>query len=149
MSSRANDVTSVVQNSSTLTAADPVLAILNNAPACGSYVALGHKLSQMRRYAEAEVCNRKAIELNPNHPMAHNNLGWTLQMQGDNQGAVDNYLKALQFDSDLKIARRNLATLLVQLGRHDESFHLWHQEILSGSQGIEWIHSVISTAMRA
>jgi len=103
----------------------------------------------MRRYAEAEVCNRKAIELNPNHPMAHNNLGWTLQMQGDNQGAVDNYQKALQFDSDLKIARRNLATLLVQLGRHDESFHLWHQEILSGSQGIEWIHSVISTAMRA
>jgi tetratricopeptide (TPR) repeat protein len=113
------------------------------------HVALGQQLSQKSRFIEAEACYLKALELNPNYPIAHNNLGGTLQAQGDSEGAVASYQRALQLDPHLRIARRNLAMLLVQLGRGDESFPLWHQEILSGSEGLGWMEDLVSTAMQA
>jgi len=109
-------------------------------------------MTKLRRDSsvEAEGCYRKAIEMDPYDPIAHNNLGWTRQMQGDCDGAVANYQRALQLDPRLRIARRNLATLLVRLGRRDESFHLWHQEMLAdSSEGLSWIQELVSTAMRA
>jgi len=127
---------------------ETLVALADNQRNAGQHVALGHKLSRMRRFVEAEACNRKAIELNPNHPMAHNNLGWTRQMQGDYVEAEANYERALELDPGLTFARRNLARLLVQLGRQGESLHLWHQEIQTGSAGIEWLQGLISTALR-
>ena len=113
------------------------------------YVALGHQVSQRGLLVEAEVYYRKAIELIPEHAMAHNNLGWTRQMLGDRDGAVANYQRALQLHPHLRIARRNLALLLVRLGRRDESFSLWHEELLDGSEGLAWMQNLVSNAMRS
>lgn len=115
----------------------------------GRYVGLGHQLSQAGRFVEAEAYIRKAIELNPRHPMAHNNLGWIRQMQGDDEGAVAAYRKALQFNADLRIARRNLAVHLVRLGRRDECLYLWRHEMLAGPEGLAWLDGLAATAMQA
>jgi len=113
------------------------------------YVNLGHQLSQERRYVEAEACYRKAIELFPLHAVAHNNLGWVRQMQGDSDAAIDAYEKALQFDSHLRIARRNLVVLLVQLGLRERSISLWREELLAGPEGLAWLDKLAGTSMQS
>lgn len=111
-------------------------------------VELGHQLTHARRFVEAEASCRRAIALCPNHPMAHNNLGWVRQMRGDTDGAIDSYRRALRLDSSLRLARRNLALLLVRLGRCEESLCLWYSELLTGSEGVAWITGVVTTAMQ-
>jgi tetratricopeptide (TPR) repeat protein len=103
---------------------------------------------QRYRLAESESYYCKIIDLNPSDPIAHNNLGWTRQMQDDKEAAVMSYRRALQLNPNLQITRRNLATLLVRLGRQEESLPLWH-EILSETNGLEWIQNLISIAMRS
>src|SRR5215212_5772052 len=112
-------------------------------------VDVGHNLSQAGRFDEAEQNYRKAIELIPDLPLAHNNLGWVRQVQGDDEAAIASYRRALQLNPDLQIARRNLAALLVQLGRVEESLDLWHAEMLKGAEGHLWVDNMISGAMGA
>jgi tetratricopeptide (TPR) repeat protein len=112
------------------------------------YVSKGHELSQERRYSEAETCYRKAIDLFPGYALAHNNLGWVRQMVGDEQGALKSYEEALRVDSGLRIARRNLATLLVQMGLREKSMYLWREELLSGPEGLAWIDKLAGSSMR-
>ena len=109
----------------------------------------GHHLSQMGCFNEAEQNYRKAIALKSDIPMAHNNLGWVLQVKGDTDAAIACYRRALQLDPDLRIARRNLAPLLVQRGRADESLDVWYAEMLSGAEGQMWVDDMISAAMGA
>jgi tetratricopeptide (TPR) repeat protein len=113
------------------------------------YLMLGHQISQEHRYGEAETCFRKALELSPNHPMAHNNLGWVRQMQGHNDEAVEGYQRALQLDPRLRIARRNLAVLLVRIGLREKSVQLWRDELLSGPEGLAWLDHLAATSMQA
>jgi len=129
--------------------AGALVAVMADPREAERHVTLGHHLSQRGRFVEAEASYRKAIELSPNHPLAHNNLGWVQQMQGDTEGAIANYRRALQFDPSLRIARRNLAQLLVQLERREESFHLWHAELRTGSEGVAWMAGLVTTAMQA
>lgn len=118
------------------------------AEAC-RFVDLGHNLSQVGRFDEAARNYLQAIELMPDLPLAHNNLGWIRQMQGDSDAAIASYRRALQLDPNLQIARRNLAPLLVQLERVDESLDLWHAEMLTGVEGHLWVDNMISDAMGA
>jgi tetratricopeptide (TPR) repeat protein len=129
--------------------ADPLVALVDAQRIAGQHVASGHQLSQRGQFVEAEVHYRKALALAPDHALAHSNLGWTRQMQGDNDGALAGYQQALQIDPHLRIARRNLAMLLVRLGRRDESLHLWHEELLDGPEGLAWMQNLVSTAMQA
>jgi tetratricopeptide (TPR) repeat protein len=87
--------------------------------------------------------------LHPDDPMAHHRMGGARQAQGDSAGAIEHYRRALQLDSGLRDARRELATLLVRLGRRDESLHLWHAELSDGSEGLAWMDELVSKAMRA
>ena len=95
---------------------DPILA--------KALVADGHRLTEEGDFAGAEVACRQAIAINPNLPIAHNNLGFCLQAQGDLEQAAACYRRALELDSGLMLARLNLAKTCVFLGRFDESFAL-------------------------
>ena len=56
---------------------------------------------------------RKAIELDPSHCLAHNNLGILLQIvRKDHDGAEKMYRKAIELDPTYAIAHNNLGILL-------------------------------------
>jgi tetratricopeptide (TPR) repeat protein len=113
------------------------------------YVMRGHQLSQESRFIEAETCFLRAIEVSPGHALAHNNLGWVREMQGDDDGAVSAYERALQCNRQLRIARRNLFVLLMRLGVRERSFQLLQDELLSGPEGLAWLDNLAGTSMRA
>jgi hypothetical protein len=74
--------------------------------------------------------------------------GWITESEADAVGS--NYQRAWHLDDpSSRTARRNLATLLVQAGRREESFGLWYVELLSGAEGLAWMNDLVSTAMRS
>jgi Flp pilus assembly protein TadD len=60
---------------------------------------------------------QKAIALDPNYALAHNNLGYSLSHQGDVDGAVLEFFKAIDCDPKLALAHSNLGTALKK--KHD------------------------------
>jgi len=96
----------------------------------------------------AERFYRDATTTSPHDPIAHNNLGLLRELQGRYDDAVAHYRRALVRDPALSAARRNLALLLVRIGRSAEAHPLLHREIEEGPEGTRWIHEVISAAMK-
>jgi len=108
----------------------------------------GHHLSQVGQLRDAEIRFRQAIALCDDHPIAHNNLAWVREMQGDVDGAITGYRRALALAPDLRIARRNLALLLIRCGCAEESLELWYTEAAT-AEGCHWIDERISEALIA
>ena len=63
------------------------------------------------RLDEAEKDYKKVIELEPNHVIAHNNLGVTHQRLGRLNEAIISYKKAIEFKSDFVDAYYNLGAI--------------------------------------
>ena len=59
---------------------------------------------------------RKALQLKPNYPEAHNNLGVALKEQGDLTAAIASYKNALQLKPNHPEAHNNLGTALKEQG---------------------------------
>ena len=91
---------------------------------------------------------RALLENEPGNAIAHNNLGWAEQISGENAGVIDHFRKALELDPELRVARRNLSTLLVSLNRRDEAVSLIRKEIDADENGLVWLLDLISNAMR-
>ena len=82
---------------------------------------LGAVLRGLGRLAEAEVCCRRALELQPDFPEAANSLGailWGLDRFAESEAC---YRRALELRPDYPEACVNLATTLRTLERFDES----------------------------
>ncbi|MEE8577555.1 MAG: tetratricopeptide repeat protein, partial [candidate division Zixibacteria bacterium] len=73
---------------------DEVLRL--NKEESGPFYSLGLMLSEQGSFEEARKQLRSAIETNPSHIKALRLLGYLGLRQGDNEGAVDNYLRALK-----------------------------------------------------
>src|ERR1700744_5816835 len=84
--------------------------------AISDLLAEGHRLSQHRRFAEAEACARRVLQIKGDHAVAHNNFGFARQMQGDFAGARAAYQRALTFQPGLEMARHNLVMLHARFG---------------------------------
>ncbi|MDO4692762.1 MAG: tetratricopeptide repeat protein [Porphyromonadaceae bacterium] len=72
-----------------------------------------------RKYAEAERSLKRAIELNPRHPLNAlllNNLGGIQELQQKYNEALLSYSAALELNSDDATTRANRAKLFVTLG---------------------------------
>jgi Flp pilus assembly protein TadD len=48
------------------------------------------------------------VELDPQNPRAHNNLGWVLLAIGNIEDAIRHFEKALELDPNDELARTNL-----------------------------------------
>jgi tetratricopeptide (TPR) repeat protein len=72
-------------------------------------------------YEEAIAAYRKAIELKPDLPKAHYNLGNALRKQGKLEGAIPAYRKAIELKSDYAEAHTNLGLALAGKRRWDEA----------------------------
>jgi len=83
---------------------------------------LGNALAKKEgRLDEAALHCRKALELRPNYPEAHNYLGYVLARQENWADAINSFHAALQSRPDYAEAHSNLAISLSQLGRTDEA----------------------------
>jgi tetratricopeptide (TPR) repeat protein len=78
---------------------------------------LGYNLLLQNKTDEAESELRKALALNPKSAAAHNNLGSLLARRGDLQGA----LKEFELAADAPTAHNNLAVVLIEMGKYEES----------------------------
>jgi tetratricopeptide (TPR) repeat protein len=68
------------------------------------------------RWVESIELLRKALQLEPNYPDAHNNLGLALHGQGDLAAAIASYNTALQLNPNHPEAHNNLGVALKEQG---------------------------------
>ena len=73
-------------------------------------------------YNDAMVCYRKAIEANPDYAEAHYYYGLALLSQGDTAKAGDEFIMAVDADSNHIPAREALASYLVSKGKYEAAY---------------------------
>ncbi len=97
--------------------ADPLvdaLAELHTGPQL--HLALGNRSHRAGRLDEALAHYRRAVELDPRHPLARHNLGSTLAMTGATAEALPHLKQAVELDPKNRDARFDLATALSSSG---------------------------------
>jgi protein O-GlcNAc transferase len=99
----------VVRLARGLTVAHPGLAF--------AWKALGAALARAHHFDEALQASRKAVELAPDDPEAHNNFGALLQELGRFKEAEAHHRRALSLAPDSPEAHSNLGNVLWNLGR--------------------------------
>ena len=72
---------------------------------------------------------QKALEIKPNYPDAHNNLGVALAEQGDLEAAIASYNTALQLKSNYPDAHNNLGVALAKQGDLDPAIASYHTSL--------------------
>jgi tetratricopeptide (TPR) repeat protein len=114
-----------------------------------SLMALGQRCSDEGDFLSAEGYLRQALAKNHHLPMAHNNLGWARQMQGDTGGAITNYQRALQLNPTLSIAQANLAKLLSDSDRFEEAIPFWNALLTAKPPNRVYLQRAIGYALEA
>jgi tetratricopeptide (TPR) repeat protein len=69
------------------------------------------------RWEPAEAAYRRALEINPAHAQARNNLGQLLERRRDFEAAAAEYRRAVDAQPTFRLARFNLGRALLALGR--------------------------------
>jgi tetratricopeptide (TPR) repeat protein len=69
------------------------------------------------------------LDLQPDHPVAHNNLGHALAMLGRHAEAADHYQRALAINPSYAEARNNLGNVLQVLGRAKDAVAQYRQAL--------------------
>ncbi len=82
---------------------------------------LSQALSKQNRLSEAEDQLRFALEMQPEFPQLHEDLGSVLAMQSRFDDAIDAFETALRLQPALPLAKRKLAQALIAAGRSDEA----------------------------
>jgi len=82
---------------------------------------LGRAYAAANNHADAIAAFKKQIELDPNHKIAHRELGIELQQAGKNEEALAAYRKQLEIAPYEQASHKNLGLLLAQMGRDAEA----------------------------
>jgi tetratricopeptide (TPR) repeat protein len=89
---------------------------------------LGRYYYSAQRFAQAEQAFRAGLKLNPDSVKGHDNLALALEAQRKTDEAEAAYRKAIELANTQKLATEwpwlNLAKLLIEKGRHEESLAL-------------------------
>jgi tetratricopeptide (TPR) repeat protein len=102
--------------------------VIERAPdATAAYVDLGIAYARTNDLERAEANLRRALELNPRHPVPHNELGLVLRRKGQYAAARQSYEASLKAYPDFHFAHRNLA-VLCDLYLGDDACALEHYE---------------------
>ena len=81
----------------------------------------GYVLAHQKRYAEAIVKCRRAVQLDEDNSMAHNNLGYYLYKNGQMQEAETECREALRLRSNYAEVHDSLGAVLAHTGRLPEA----------------------------
>ena len=112
-------------------------------------IAEGHAYSAEGNFAAAATCFERALSVDADLPMAHNNLGWVRERQGDRIGALASYRKALELNGSLALAQVNLASLLAEMGRAAEARPIWRALLAADPGNRALLDQVITVNLRA
>jgi len=89
---------------------------------------LGRYYYSAQRFAQAEQAFRAGLKLNPDSVKGYDNLALALEAQRKTDEAEASYRKAIELANTQKLATEwpwlNLAKLLIEKGRHEESLAL-------------------------
>ncbi|MDX1624483.1 MAG: tetratricopeptide repeat protein [Gemmatimonadota bacterium] len=91
--------------------------------------------------AEEEEAYRKALELQPDYPEAHNNLAILLRGRGREEEAERHYREALRLRPEYAEAHYNFARLLEDLDRPDEAASHYRDALESRPDYVEALHA--------
>jgi Flp pilus assembly protein TadD len=79
---------------------------------------LGTALARSKQWEAAERAYARADQLRPRSSTVHHLWGQMCAMRGDNQGAIQHWLKAIEDDPMASAARESLVTALTAIGDH-------------------------------
>jgi tetratricopeptide (TPR) repeat protein len=96
-----------------------------NPGAAGAWVNLGTIYYRERRFAEAEVYYKEAVNADASYPLAEFNLGNLYDEQGRVAEAFDHYRRALALNPQYADAHFNLALLSERTGETLKAVHHW------------------------
>ena len=117
--------------------AEPVLRrALESLDNAHTRYALGSVLDQVGRRTEAVTEYRRALDRNPHHRDALNNLGVVLASQGQPSEAAQQFERLIAVDPDVADAHANLGLVLVTAGEHERAAAAF-REALRLDQGHE------------
>ena len=78
----------------------------------------------------AEASARRALELDPNSPEAHNLLGFVAALEGDGDEAIEAYRQAIALDDTYLEAMLNAAEVYIHpLGDYDQAIEMCDQAL--------------------
>ena len=96
-------------------------------PTAKTWNGRGVALQLESRHAEAEESYKRALEIDPSYPFAHNNHGVLVWHKGDTKGAINSFRRALQAPSPPVEARLNLALGLFRRKHIDLALEAYRQ----------------------
>jgi tetratricopeptide (TPR) repeat protein len=90
----------------------------------------GWDLAQRGDTRGAEASARRALELDPSSPEAHNLLGYVAALEGDGEEAIENYRQAIALDETYFEAMLNAAEVYIHpLGDFDQAIEMCDQAL--------------------
>ena len=90
-------------------------------PRARACVLLGNEMQGRGRYDTARMLFERAIELDPRHAEAHNNLGTVLSMTGRRDAAGEHFRTAIALDPRHANALNNVGAMLLESSRAEEA----------------------------
>jgi tetratricopeptide (TPR) repeat protein len=121
-----------------------LLGVTEQAPAVmAPHIALGVAYTRTGDLDHAEASLQKALELNPQHPAAYNELGLVQRRKGQFAESRASYEAALAQFADFHYAHRNLAILCdLYLGDHAcalEHYEAYSRLVPEDAKVVKWI----------
>ena len=87
------------------------------------------QISCFARFRLFYDCYQKAIQINPNHVAAHNNLGLVFYGLSECKKAIGCYEKAIQINPNYAGAHNNLGIVFKELGEHQKAISSYQKAI--------------------
>ena len=111
--------------------------------AAAPYIDLGIAFGRTGDLDKAEASFKRALEINPRHPIAYNELGMVYRRKGQFAAARASYEKAIALVPDFHFARLNLA-ILCDLYLADrtcalDNYQAYQQAMPDDKQAAMWI----------
>jgi len=100
---------------------------------------------QVRHWKDSSSLFERALHLNPENYLAHNNLGAVLYAEGKIDEAMAHYAEAVRIEPEYAEAYYNLGNLLIDQGRYAEAIRHFSDTLRLNPEDL-WIHHHLGLA---